>query len=111
MYEHCLLILWRLFRKSSLCNLVDNRTHAILLRKARKKGNSRAEGIAKKMIQEHIFSQREEQVQLSGSWGKLNKKLALGARSCWQRFQSKLINGAAGRRVIEEALVAGPLTW
>jgi hypothetical protein len=26
MYEHCLLILWWLFRKSSLCNLVDNRT-------------------------------------------------------------------------------------
>jgi transposase InsO family protein len=25
MYEHCLLILWRLFRKSSLCNLVDNK--------------------------------------------------------------------------------------
>jgi hypothetical protein len=25
MYEHCLLILWWLFRKSSLCNLVDNR--------------------------------------------------------------------------------------
>jgi hypothetical protein len=24
MYEHCLLILWWLFRKSSLCNLVDN---------------------------------------------------------------------------------------
>jgi hypothetical protein len=34
MYEHCLLILWRLFKKSSLCNLVDNRQEVLLTEKA-----------------------------------------------------------------------------
>jgi hypothetical protein len=31
MYEHCLLILWWLFRKSSLCNLVDNTPQTLKL--------------------------------------------------------------------------------
>jgi hypothetical protein len=73
-------------------------THTTLLRKERKEVIWWAEEIKKRGIVEEAEwrdQSPEERRVLATLWfeGELRNKLVLGARSCWQHFQSKLING------------------
>jgi hypothetical protein len=69
-------------------------THATLLRKERKEVISWAKEDMRGRRVERPISSREKKLAALWFEGELRNKLVLGARRCWQHFQSKLINRA-----------------
>jgi hypothetical protein len=69
-------------------------THTTLLRKERKEVICGQRQICEEA--ESKDQSQEEKRVLATLWfeGELRNKLVLGARSCWQGFHSKMINGA-----------------